>query len=124
MTLLILNFKTMVKIVDYKTYQKEDGTEFYALVVQGGVEVVKSQETNRTYLTANTVSVPCTFNEITCQSLAGQDLPGVIKKVEVEPYEYTIPDTGEIITLSHRRQYMDDDEAIIMDNLVQKELVV
>lgn len=113
----------MVKIVDYKTYQKEDGTEFYALVVQGGVEVVQSKETNRTYLTASTVSVPCTFNEITCQSLVGQDLPGGIRKVEVEPYDYTIPETGEVITLTQRRQYVDEEEATVMDNVVKTEVV-
>ncbi|MFT4832519.1 MAG: hypothetical protein ACI815_002175 [Psychroserpens sp.] len=32
----------MVTIVDYGTYQKEDRTEFCSLVVQGGVEAVKS----------------------------------------------------------------------------------
>lgn len=113
----------MVKIVDYKTYQKDDGTEFYALIVQGGLEAVKSKVTGSTYLTANTATVACTFNEVTCQGLVGQELPGSIRKVEVEPYEYTIPDTGEIITLTHRKEYVDEDEATVMDNLVKTEVV-
>lgn len=113
----------MVKIVDYKTYQKEDGTEFFALVVQGGLEAVKSQETNRTYFTARTAKVPCTFNELTCQGLVGSELPGSIQKVEVEPYEYAIPETGELISLSHRNEYIGEEEKIIKDNLVEKELV-
>ena len=37
----------MVTIADYKTYQREDGTDFYVLVVQGEVEAVQSKETGR-----------------------------------------------------------------------------
>lgn len=114
----------MVKIVDFKTYQKDDGSEFHALVVQGGIEAVKSKETNRMYFTARTVSVPCTFNESTCEALIGTDFPGSIRKVEVEPYDYTIPDTGEIVTLSHRHEYVGEEQSIVKDNVVEKELVM
>jgi hypothetical protein len=124
MTLLILNFKTMVKIVDYKTYQKDDGTEFHALVVQGGLEAVKSKETNRNYFTAKTAKVPCTFTEATCQSLIGTDLPGSIRRVEVDPYEYAIPETGEMISLSHRNEYVGEEESIVKDNVIEQEFVV
>ena len=79
----------MVTIVDYKAFQKENGEKFYSLVVQGGVEAVKSKESGRTYLTAKTTNLACTFNEITCKSLIGTQLPGQIRKVEVEPYDYT-----------------------------------
>ena len=113
----------MVKIVDFKTYQKEDGTEFHALVVQGGIEVVKSQETDRNYFTARTVSVPCTFNETVCKSLIGSDFPGGIVRVEVEPYEYTIAETGEVVTLSHRHEYVSGQESIVKDNVMKKEEV-
>lgn len=101
----------MVTITDYKTYQREDGTEFHALVVQGGLETVKSKETNRTYITARTAKVPCTFNELTCESLLGTQLPGNIKKVEVEPYAYLVPETGELLTLNHRYEYMGEEES-------------
>ena len=40
----------MVRIIDYKTRQKEDGTEFYLLEVQGGIEMVKSKETGLYYM--------------------------------------------------------------------------
>ena len=33
----------MVRIIDYKTRTKEDGTEFCLLVVQGGIEMIKSK---------------------------------------------------------------------------------
>ena len=114
----------MVTIVDYRTYQREDGSEFHALVVQGGVEAVKSKETGRMYLTARTAKVSCTFDENTCLTLKGTTFPGNIRKVEVEPYEYAIPSSGEIIQLSHRYEYMGEEESIVNDNLVKSELVM
>ena len=37
----------MVTITGFKTYQKEGGEEFYALEVQGGIEMIKSKETGK-----------------------------------------------------------------------------
>ncbi len=113
----------MVTIVDYKSYQKDNGEEFFALVVQGGLEAVKSKKTNKTYFTAKTARVACTFGEEMCKKLFGTEMPGSIMKVEVDPYEYAIPDTGEIINLSHRNEYVSEEEAIIHEN-VQKEASV
>jgi len=114
----------MVKIVDFKTYQREDGENFQVLVVQGGVEAVKSRETGRTYLTAKTTRVACTFDEATCESLIGSNLPGSIKRVEVEPFEFTIAETGEVVERSHRYEYISDEEAIVEANVLQKEEVM
>ena len=114
----------MVRIVDFKTYERNDGSEFCALVVQGGIEAVKSKETGRTYLTARKVNVSCTFDEKTCESLVDSEFPGSIQKVEVEPYEYAIPNTGELITLTHSYQYVSEEENIVKDNVVEKELVL
>ncbi|MGH1385118.1 hypothetical protein [Kordia sp.] len=113
----------MVKIIDFKVYQTDDSKEFCTLIVQGGVEAVKSQETGRTYLTARTARVACTFNKAVCESLIGTDLTGSIQKVEVEPYEYTIEETGEVISLTHRYEYIDESETIIKNNVVETEEV-
>ena len=114
----------MVTIVDYKTYQKkEDGETFYALVVQGGLEAVKSRETNRTYFTTKTARVACTFGEEMCKKLIGTQMPGSIRKVEVESYEFAIPETGEIINLQHRNEYVGEEESIIENN-VQREAAI
>lgn len=113
----------MVKIVDFKTYQTEDGKSFCALVVQSGVEAVTSKKTGRTYLTAKTARVSCTFNEDTCKSLIGTEIAGTIQKLEVEPYKYTDESTGEIITLSHRYVYLDEQESIVKDNVLKEEEV-
>lgn len=114
----------MVTIVGYKTYSREDGSEFYALVVQGGVEAVKSQETGRTYLTARQAKVACTFDVNTCESLIGTTLDGKIKKVQVEPYEYMIPDTGELVTLEHRYEFINEIDDIIEEHVLEEEAVV
>ena len=113
----------MVTIVDYKTYQKEDGTIFNTLVVQGGIEVVKNQETGKNYLTARTARVSCTFDELTCENLKGTQLAGSVKKVDSEPYEYAIPNSGEIVTLTHKFEYVSEEESILKENVVMKEEV-
>lgn len=113
----------MVKIVDYKTYQKEDGKEFYALVVQGGIEAVKSQETNRTYLTVREAKVACTFNEDMCKVAIGTELEGRVERIETEPYQYTNQETGEVLTLTHRFEYINEEEDILKSNVVKSEVV-
>ncbi|NRB58316.1 MAG: hypothetical protein HRU50_00070 [Winogradskyella sp.] len=114
----------MVKIIDYKTYRREDGSEFHSLLVQGGIEAVKSKHTDRTYLTIRQARVACTFDEETCQNLIGTEMPGKIEKVEVQPYEYAIPKTGEIITLSHRYEYLGEDEVKVKEHMVEPQLVI
>ena len=114
----------MVTIVDFKSYKREDGSIFNSLVVQGGVEAVKSQETGKMYLTAKTARVPSTFNEVTCKFLIGHQLPGKVCKVVTDPYEYAIPDTGEIISLNHHYEYIAEQEAVLNDNTVEKEVVI
>ena len=113
----------MVKIVDFKTYQKEDGTEFFALVAKGGVEAIKSKETGRVYLTAKTAIIPCTFSELECESLKGTELDGSIQKVEVEPYQYIIESTGEEITLTNRNEYVSKESSIVKSNVIEEEVL-
>ncbi len=113
----------MVTIVDYKSFEKENGEKFYCLVVQGGLEVVKSQQTGKTYFTAKTVKVPTTFDENTCLGLIGEKISGVVKKVETDPYDYTVSETGEIIQLNHKYEYVSEEDNIIESNVMQKELV-
>lgn len=114
----------MVTIVDYKaSVNKETGEEFYSLIVQGGVESVKSKTTGQNYLTARKAFVTSTFNEITCKGLIGSKIPGQVVRIDSEPYDYEIPDTGETITLSHQYRFMDDEEATVNQNVVESEMV-
>ncbi|MBC3541396.1 hypothetical protein ACFSC6_15275 [Rufibacter sediminis] len=94
----------MVTIIGFKTRTKDD-QQFNVLVLQGDVEMVQSQSTGRYYATARTTTISCTFNEVICQGLIGKTLPGSIEKMECDPYEYAIPSTGEVITLTHAYYY-------------------
>lgn len=95
-----------VKITGYKLRESLNGNSFFALILAGGVEIVKSSSGN-TYATVKTASMPSTFDEPTCKALVGMEMPGTIQKVDCEPYEYTIQETGEVILLSHRNEYVE-----------------
>lgn len=114
----------MVTVVDFKTFEKEDGENFYALVVQGGIEVVKSKETGRNYLTAKNATVPTTFSRSICESLIGTTLEGKVKKMECDSYDFTPKDSDEVITLSHRYEFVTEESETLENNVVDKEFVV
>ena len=102
----------MVRIVNYQKRTTEEGKVFFTLELQGGIEIVKSQETGKQYITARKANMSCTFDELTCQSLIGTELPGSVRKVNCEEYDYTIKETGEIITLSHRYEYVEQETQV------------
>ena len=39
-----------VKIIDYRKRENKDGEEFFALIIEGGLEMVKSRITGRYYI--------------------------------------------------------------------------
>jgi hypothetical protein len=120
----LINTKdTMVRIIDYKTVKTELGKEFNLLVLQGGVEPLVSAKTGRIYLTMRKANVSTTFDEASCKSLIGTELKGSIEKVDCDPYEYTVKETGEIITLKHNWQYVDSDIVNASSQVIKKELV-
>lgn len=103
----------MVRIIGYKKRTTEQGKDFFVLELQGGITMVKSVETGKLYATANKATISSTFDEQTCKALLGTELEGRIAKVICEPYEYTIRETGEVIMLSHRFEYVEDEKEII-----------
>lgn len=113
----------MVSVIGYKKFEKENGDDFLVLVLQGGVEPVKSQTTGKMYFTARTVNVPATFDEDTCKSLIGSQFEGIIKKIESEPIEYTIRETGEVTTRNFRYEYVTETDEIINEQIISDELV-
>lgn len=95
----------MVRIINYKKRQAEDGREFFVLELSGGIELVKSVATEQFYATSKKAFISTTFDEQTCNALIGTELPGSVVKQDCEPYEYVVKDTGEVITLNHRYVY-------------------
>ena len=78
------------------------GRTFLCSYLQGGLEMVMSEETGRYYATAKQASrSQATFNEATCRGLVGNKTPRQDREgSRCDPYEYTIKETGEVITLS------------------------
>jgi hypothetical protein len=105
------------------TKLKQKGQEFNLLVVQGGIEPLVSKKTGKTYLTMRKANVSTTFDAASCESLIGIELQGSIEKVICEPYDYTVKETGEIITLTHNWQYVDPDIVNASSQVINKELV-
>ena len=99
----------MVSIKNYHVLKNEDEETYCVLVLEGDVELVRSKKSGRLYATAKRCRVPSTFDEETCKSLVGNVMPGRIKKVSSEPYEYEIPGTGETITLNYTYEYDSED---------------
>lgn len=114
----------MVTIIDYKKRVSKEGEEFNALIVQGGLEMVKSQETGRFYATAKKCSITSTFTDEVCQDMIGTKIPGKVKKVYCEPYNFNIPDSDEIIELNYRWEYQpEEDESTSTNGVTAEELM-
>lgn len=102
----------MVRIVNYQKRQAEDGREFFALELSGGVEMVLSKDTGLYYATSKKTSIPSTFDEETCKSLIGTKMQGNVIKQEVEPYTHIVKETGEELILRHKWVYVPEEDAI------------
>ncbi len=102
----------MVRIVNFAERHNALGQPFYALMLQGGVEMVKSNTTGRFYATAKQSSVTSTFDEETCRRLIGSEMPGSIKKVPCESHAYAVPETGEVVTITSRWEYVPEGETL------------
>lgn len=101
----------MVRVTNYLSRVAQDGKQFFVLVLQGDVELVQSSDTGKFYATIRQANLPCTFDELTCKALIGKELAGAIEKVACEPYDYTNPDTGEVLLLTHRYEYLPEQNA-------------
>jgi hypothetical protein len=96
----------MVTVSNYALRNASDGHQFITLELTGGVEFVQSMQTGKHYATVRKCSMPTTFNETIAKGLVGTRYPGDIERVEAEPYQYTIKETGEEITLNYSYQYV------------------
>lgn len=99
----------MVTISDVrKSKNSTTNEEFISLVLQGDVELVLSKETGRMYATARTCIISSTFSEAVALTLIGKQLPGSIQKIPCAEYDYIVPESGEIVRLSHTYEYVPD----------------
>jgi hypothetical protein len=101
-----LKFTSMVFISDFALRKNAAGESFVALILTGGLELLKSQKTGKMYGTVRKTSIPSTLDELTAKAMIGSKLPGEIVRVPCPEYEYTTT-TGEKISLDFEYQYVD-----------------
>ena len=96
----------MITVTSYQQRTAQEGREYFTLELSSDdLELVVSQQTGRYYATVRKCYIPTTFPDPICRAMIGKQLPGNIIRTECEPYEFVIPETGEIITRSHRYEY-------------------
>lgn len=111
----------MVIVKNYHVRKGEQG-DFISLELTGDIEMVQSSNTGRFYATARRCFVSSTFDEATAKRMVGKEMPGTIARRQCEPYEYTMPETGEIVMLAHTWDYQPESVANLPDT--KKELAV
>lgn len=116
----------MVKVVNYLERTTEEGKKFFVLEIEGKPELKASKTSGNFYVSVRKTTIPATFGEETCKSMVGQNLPGSIVKVEVEPYEVVNTDSGEVTTQNHRFVYSpveSNDEPQAIRELVEEGVI-
>ena len=113
----------MVTIINYHLRESKEGEEFVTLELQGDLEMVQSMQTGKFYATAKRCSITSTFTEEAAKELIGRKLPGSIARVATEAYDYTVPDSGEVISLAHTYQYVPEEGSLIKLQPAHAEMV-
>ncbi|MEP5339446.1 MAG: hypothetical protein ABJL44_14380 [Algibacter sp.] len=113
----------MITVADYAKRTTKQGEDFYVLILQGGVEAVKSKKSGKMYFKTQKTSVPTTFNEATCQSVLGCQFSGTIERVACEPYDFKI-DEENTITLDFTWVYVDNTEEIVGEQVIEEVEVI
>ncbi len=90
------------------------------LILQGDLEFLPSKTTGKFYATAKTCTVSCTFNDVICQGLIGKTIPGAIERMETEPYKFVVPESGEVLTLTHSWYYNPNPKTVEQEVFNQK----
>jgi hypothetical protein len=112
----------MVTVTNFQKRENNDGETYFALEIQSDdLEFVISKTTGRHYATVRRCFMSSTFNEVMCKRIVGKEMPGSIIKTACEPYEITLPETGEIISRSFRYEYSPVEAVDSVSNEVEEE---
>lgn len=111
----------MLKVSAVLLREGEKG-QFALLELQGDLELVQSSTTGRYYATVRKCTMSCTLDYEAAKGFIGKEMPGSIQKVDCEPYEYTVEETGEVITLNHRWEYVPEKKAPVVGMTLEKQV--
>ncbi len=95
----------MVTVTNYLERLRKDGSSFVVLEISGGLELVQSSTSGNFYATMRKCTIPSTFSADIAKTIVGQQIPGEIVRVNVDPYEYVNKRTGEVMRLQHSYAY-------------------
>lgn len=95
----------MVTIRNFHQHENAEGKKYITLELVGDIEMIQSKQTGRFYATVRKCSIPSSLDEVTARLMIGRNLPGSILKKECDPYSYTMAETGEVVTITHRYDY-------------------
>lgn len=98
----------MVTIRNYSVHENAEGKRYVSLELIGDVEMILSKQTGRFYATVKKCVISSSFDELTAKLMLGRNISGTIIKKECEPYPYTLAGTGEIVSLTHKYEYIPD----------------
>jgi len=98
----------MVIVTNYFLREGDKGN-YVTLQLEGELELVQSQNTGRFYATTRRCNIYSTFDEATAFRMIGSTMPGSIVRVPCEPYEYTIPETGQVVMLAFSWDYIPEE---------------
>ena len=100
----------MVRITGFEKKQKKNGESFILLQLEGDLVMVQSDTTGRYYATTKKATMSSTLEESSARAMVGKEILGRIEKVNCQEYDFVIPETGELIKLSHRYEYVPHNE--------------
>ncbi len=98
----------MVTVTGFNLRQQKEGEQrhYITLDLEGDIEMVQSQNTGRFYATVRRCTVSSTFDQLTAERMVGRQMPGSIERVHCDPYDFTIEQTGEVIKVGYRWDYL------------------
>mgnify|MGYP001198520822 FL=1 len=102
----------MVTVKAYHLRKNAEGQTYVSLELVGQVELVQSQNTGRFYATARRCFIYSTLEEKMAAQIVGTSFPGSIVRTPCETYEYSIPESGKQILLSHRYTYIPEESSM------------
>ena len=95
----------MVQVTNFQEKETKEGRKFISLELTGGLELVQSQTTGKFYATVRKCRIPSTFDANVAKMMVGQQLDGEVVRIQVDPYEFVSPTTGEVLQLQHSYAY-------------------
>jgi hypothetical protein len=94
----------MVTIKSYFLSQNGEGKTYVVLELIGELEILPSKS-GKFYADVKRCKIPTRIDEATARLMVGKQIPGSIVKKECAAWEYTVPATGEVVTINYRFEY-------------------